>query len=265
MAQYIKYGSWILLSLILTACANHYQHQDQKLNRVKDTKITHVLDSLSAMEYTHFYTKLSTKYKDSAQALSFKTSIRITRDSAVNAMVTFARFPVLNTLITKDSVHLTAKSKRCYSKESLSYLKSQFGIEFSASNVEELFVGMPVGFNPDEKYFRVDDPYNYTMSSHSKREIKKKGNLEIIRYYTLTDDLKQLKELIIESPKDSLFMKLDYKSYKTVAGYVFPQKVTVTIESPTDSILIELEYKKTRINEPEPIYFTIPEGYEQCK
>jgi len=268
MTQYIKYGSWILFSLILTACANHYQHQEHKLDRVKDARIIHVLDSLSSMEYTHFYTKLSTKYKDSSQALSFKTSIRITRDSAVNAMVTFARFPVLNTRITKDSVHLTVKSKRCYSKESLSYLKSQFGIEFSASNVEELFVGMPVGFNTDEKYFRSDDPYNYTMSSHSKRDIKKnkkKGKLEVIRYYTLTDDLKQLKELIIESPKDSLFMKLDYKSYKVVGDYVFPQKVTVTIESPTNSMFIELEYKKTRINEPEPIYFTIPEGYEQCK
>jgi hypothetical protein len=175
---------------------------------------------------------------------------------------------MLNTLITKDSVHLTVKSKRCYSKESLSYLKSQFGIEFSFSNVEELFVGMPIDFNTEEKYFRVDDPYNYTMSSHSKRDIKKnkkRGKFEVIRYYTLADDLKQLKELVIESPKDSLFMKLDYKSYKAIGASVLPHEVVVTIESPTNSIVIELEYKKTRINEPEPIYFTIPEGYERCK
>ena len=268
MNFFIKYGSWIVLTLILTACATTIQHQGQKLSRVKDTKITHVLDSLSSMEYTHFYTKLSTKYKDSSQALSFKTSVRITRDSAVNALVTFARFPVLNTLVTKDSVHVTAKSKRCYSKESLSYLKAHFGLEFSYSNVEELFIGMPVGFNSDEKYFRVDDPYNYTVSSHNKRDIKKnkkKGKLEVIRHYTLTDDLKQLKELVIESPKDSILMKLNYKSYTTVDTSVLPHKVSVVIESPTNSMFIELEYKKIRINEPEPIYFIIPEGYEQCK
>ncbi|MEJ6776941.1 MAG: DUF4292 domain-containing protein [Crocinitomicaceae bacterium] len=268
MIQCTKYGVWILSILLLTSCANHYQSEAQRLEKVKDIKITTILDSLSSMEFSHFYTKLSTKYKDSSQNVSFKTSIRITRDSAVNTLVTFARFPVLNALFTKDSVKVTDKQKKCYSKKSLSYLKESFDLDFSFSNVEELLVGMPVGFDNEKKYSRVDDSYNYTMSSHSKREIKKnekKGEREIITYYTLTDDLKQLKQIVIESPLDTTFVKLEYKSYEIVDTYVIPYEVEVTIESPSKSIFIELEYKKTRLNEPEPIYFTIPEGYDQCK
>ncbi len=268
MIQFTKYSIWILSILILTSCGTKVVGDGVKLDRVKDTDITSVLDSLSSMEYSYFYSKLSTKYQDSSQNVSFKTSIRITRDSAVNALVTFARFPVVNAIVTKDSVQVTDKQKKCYSAESLSFLKESFGFDFSYSNVEEILVGMPVGYNRSEKYFRVDDPFNYTVSSHSKRDIKKnerKDGREIITYYTLTDDLKQLKQIVIESPLDSTLIKLDYKSYEVVDTYVMPYEVNVSIESPRKSISIELEYKKTRLNEAEPIYFTIPEGYEQCK
>lgn len=268
MNQFTKYGFWILSFLILSSCTNNLAHDGVKLEKLKDTEITDVLDSLSSTEYRYFYTKLSTKYKDSAQSVSFKTSIRITRDSAVNALVTFARFPVLNAIVSKDSVQLTDKQKKCYSKESLSYLKESFGLDFSHSNVEELFFGMPVGYVKGDKYYRVDDPFNYTISSHSKREIKKnekKDEREIITFYTLTDDLKQLKNIVIESPQDSTIIRLDYLSFEVVDGFIMPFEVTVSIESPKKSIFVQLEYNKTRIDEPEPIYFTIPEGYEQCK
>lgn len=268
MTQFTKCGVWIFSILFFASCSNNLEHDGVKLDKVKDVEITNVLDSLSSMEYSYFYAKLSTKYKDSTQNVSFKTSIRITRDSAVNALVTYARFPVMNALITKDSVHVTDKQKKCYSKESLWYLKESFGIDFSYSNVEELLVGMPVGFNNEDKYHRVDDPYNYTVSSHNKREIKNKDKLkdrEVITYYTLTDDLKQLKRVVIESPTDSTLIKLEYKSFVAIDNYIMPYEVEVSIESPKKSIFVGLEYKKTRINEAEPIYFTIPESYEQCK
>lgn len=268
MTQFIRNTIWVLFILALTSCGSKKEQAGDKLAKAKDIELTQVLDSLSSVKFDYFYSKISTKYKDSSQNVSFKTSVRITKDSAVNTLITFARFPVFNAIVTRDSVKVTDKQKKCYTVESLSFLKEKFGVDFSYSNVEELLVGLPVGFDANHKYHRVINPYEYTLCSHSKREIKKnekKENRDIITYYTLNSELNQLKRIVIESPQDTTMIKLDYLTFEAVDDYLLPRDVHVSIESPRNSISVDLEYKKTRINQVEPIYFTIPDSYEQCK
>lgn len=268
MIQYTKHTIWVLFILVLTSCGSKKGQDGEKLPKVKDAVLTHVLDSLSSVEYDYFYSKISTKYKDSSQNVSFKTSVRITKDSAVNTLITFARFPVFNAIVTQDSVKITDKQNKCFTAESLSLLKEKFGVDFTYHNVEEVLVGLPIGFEKNHKYHRVINPYEYTLSTHSKRDIKKNEKKEvrdIIAYYTLDEKLKQLKRVVIESPQDTTMIRLDYLTFQEVDNFIVPHDVIVSIESPRNSISINLEYKKVRINQVEPIYFTIPESYEQCK
>ncbi len=267
MIQFTKHTIWVLLILALTSCGSKKEHDGEKLPKVKDAVLTNVLDSLSSVEFDYFYSKISTKYKDSSQNVSFKTSVRITKDSAINTLITFARFPVFNAIVTQDSVKITDKQNKCYTVESLSFLKERFGVDFTYHNVEEVLIGLPIGFDKNRKYHRVVNPYEYTLSTHSKRDIKKnekKSVREIITYYTLNENLKQLKRVVIESPQDTTMIRLDYLTFQEIDGSVLPHNVEVSIESPRNSISVNLEYKKLRINRVEPIYFTIPESYEQC-
>lgn len=269
MSHNFKYGFiFLLIGTILSCSPKITEIGLVKLPKVKDNQLVQVLDSLATIKFQNFYSKISTKVQDSTQNVSFKTSVRIKADSAINALITFAKIPVLNALLTKDSVTITDKRTKCFVNESLDYIKDNYSIDFSFKNVEELILGLPIDYDTNDRYFQINDPYNYTISSHRKKDIKKnerKHDREIITYYTLTEDLTNLKSMRIESPEDSAVIQLDYLTRELVDGYFVPSDVNLYLSTPKKIINIGLEYRKTRMNEEEPIYFVIPESYERCE
>jgi hypothetical protein len=127
---------------------------------------------------------------------------------------------------------------------------------------------MPIAYLAEKKYYQVNDPFSYTMCSHRKRDIKRnerKNEMEIITFYTLTDDMRQLKSMRIESPSKNALIKIDYVSRKNVGGYLVPNEVEINIESANRIIKVNLDYRKTRVNSREQIQFVIPENYVKCE
>tara|TARA_B110000285_G_scaffold206839_1_gene245733 strand:+ start:1095 stop:1874 length:780 start_codon:yes stop_codon:yes gene_type:complete len=258
----------IVVMSILVSCASRKTDEWVKLPKKSNEELRQAMNSISEISFDEFYAKLSTNYKDSAQNVSFKTSIRMRKDSVVNSLITYARIPVYNSLLSKDSIILMDKREKCVVSESLNYLKKKFAIDIAYENVEEMIFGAPISYKPDEKYFRVNDPYYYTLCSHRKREIKKnerKEQREIVNYYSLSEDLKSLKHQKIESPEDSTIIYIDYNSRQLIEGILMPKIVEVTIITPKQEIKVVLDYKKIRINEKETIHFIVPESYEECK
>ena len=92
-----------------------------------------------------------------------------------------------------------------------------------------------------------------------------KDEKEIIIFYELTEDLKELKSTRLESLGDTTTVKIDYLAREMIDGYNLPLKMNISVTTPRNEIFIELDYKKTRINQEEEVYFTIPETYETCK
>lgn len=254
--------------LFFASCSNKGIADGEKLSKHSSQDLTDVLDSLSLVEYDWFYSKISTKYKDTAMNVSFKTSVRIRRDSLLNTLITYARIPVYNTLLTKDSIIMVNKREKCVMYESLDYFRKEYAMDVEYANAEEMFFGAPIAYDRDMKYYRVNDPYNYTMCSHRKRDIKRnirKDKREIITYYTLSPDLKSLQTQKIESPQDTSTVVIDYTQREMVNGYYVPKKVVITIYTPRQEIKVYMDYKKTRINHKEKIHFVVPEKYGECK
>lgn len=255
------------VGLIFIACNPKIHGEWGKLPKVKDAVLVQKLDSLSNITYDYFYTKVSTNFKDTNQNVSFKTSIRIVNDSAVNATISYASIPIIHGLVTPDTVKVSNKRENCYVKESLSFFKRQFGVDFNYENIEELIQGRPLAFDSLEEYYQVNDPYNYTISSHKKREIRRlerNAEREIVLYYTLSPDLHKLKSTRVESIDDTTEIVINYISWEEVEGNFVPALVEIEINSPRNRIRIEMDAKKSRINEREEIYFVIPEDYEKC-
>lgn len=269
MSRYFKYAILpVLMGIVLSCAQSNVQNHTGIIQKSKMIEITESLDSLIICEFDYFYTKISTDYVDSAQDASFKTSIRIAQDSAVNAIVTFMRIPVAGALISKDSVLVSNKRDKCYVRENIEYLSKTFGVTFTYQDVQDLIMGLPVGYDPERKYFRVNDGAPNTICTHRKMDIKRnerKGEKELVMYYTLSEDLKSLVGYQVYSPDDETTIYVDYVEREDVDGYNFPKIVKMRIVTPKQEILIDLEYKRTRINEQETIHFVIPESYEQCK
>jgi hypothetical protein len=269
MSPIIKSVVLVVFFGLFTSCSKSIvAARSERLPKKKDVVLKTVLDSLSVIEFDYFYTKMSTKYSDSVQNASFKNSIRIVHDSAISSVITFARIPILSAIVTHDSIRVINKRKKCYVQNSLDFFKKEFDVEFNYKNFEELFFGMPIAYSAEKKYFRVNDPFSYTVCSHRKRDIKRnerKNEMEIIMFYTLTDDLRHLKSMRIESPSKDAFINIDYISRGNVGGYFVPKEVDINIESTNQTIKVNLNYRKTRVNSREQIQFVIPENYVKCE
>lgn len=268
MKNSILYISIALLSALFYSCGNLKAIPAEKLERVKESDLRLILDSVSTIHFDYFYAKIATKYHDTSMNISFKTTVRMKHDSVVNTLITYARIPVYNSLVTQDSIFIVDKREKCTTVKSIDYLKKRFTIDVELKNVEQLLLGLPIGYVKSQKYYKVNDPYNHSISSHKKREIKKndrKNRREIITYYTFSNDLKTLNSQRIESPLDSTIILIEYEKRKLVGKYLLPEKVNVSVIMPLQEIKINLDYRKVRINKKETIHFVIPQKYGECR
>jgi hypothetical protein len=170
-------------------------------------------------------------------------------------------------MITTDSITVVNKRDKCFERETLSYIKDKFGIDFTYQNIEELFLGRPLDYNLNQKYFVVHDPFNYSISSHKKRERKRldrKPKEDIVINYILTKDAKDLSKTTITSPSDSTEIIVDYLSRKLEKGIMIPYEVQIRIITPRNNMFIKLEYEKVEVDEPQELLIIIPEKYEKC-
>jgi hypothetical protein len=267
----IKHSTLLILTFVLLSCGNNKEvsGDQDKLPKVKDLVLIQTLDSLSKVRPEHFYTKLSSKYRDSEYNVSFKTSIRMRTDSALHALITYARIPIYNTMVTPDTLTIVDKRGDCYIKEDMSYLKETFDINFEHKNIEELILGMPIGWSEDSEYFVLKDPYNYIVSSHSERNLRRMNRSDnaddLYIQYFLTKDAQQLEKVMIESPKDTTAIRVEYSGREMVNGFSIPIAGDIAVETPRDTITIAFKYNRTNVNDPRVLYLAIPEKYGECE
>jgi hypothetical protein len=264
------------LFLGLTSCKTQEliaeQSTTDKLPKIKDKELIDRIDSLSHIEPKTFYSKLALSYQDLSKPadeseISVKTSIKIVSDSAVSAIITYARIPVVTALVTQDTLSVVNKRDRCYTVASLDYLKDLFGVDFSYENIEEIIYGKPLDYQITQKYFVDNDPFQYSISTHKKHDRKKpdrKQRDDLMIQYQLTNDAKALRQTRIWSLEDSTEVSVVYLERQELNGYDLPLKVEINIRTPKKTLLLTLLYERIEVNEPQELIIVIPESYEKC-
>lgn len=270
MNPFIKI-SLLLLTVLATSCSKNVVLLNEKVSKRKTNEIVNALDSLSQSKPLMFYTRSSTRFSDTTQNLSFKTSIRMKKDSAINALITFAGLPIFHTLLTKDTLTISNKRSKCYSKTNLSFFQSNFGYPFDYKNIEELILGLPLAYDSTQRYYQINNPYYHILSSHRKGDLRKNNRKEkfveenevVIKYY-LNDVLNQLQKMEIESVEDNISVVIDYEAREIVQGYDLPKMVKIKVTTPKNTIHIQMEYEKTEVNTEQNLNLIIPVSYEVC-
>lgn len=284
---------WLGLALlvVLGSCARRpVADKPIKLEKRKTNELIFVMDSLSAIRPNSFYTKIKCHFSDTNRRISFKTSIRSIKDSIINPIITFAGIPIVNSIIRRDSLFISNRKDKCAIRTTMGYIKESFGVDFDYRNIEELLLGLPVAYDTTQKYFQINDPYNYIISSHRKRVIRKENknkhdkdgiNLHprrngndnnndeegednvMIRYF-IHPSMKSISRLVIDSPDDTTHISVDYIDRDTVGTYLLPKEMIIDIVTARNHIVLTMDYDKTEINTPQEIYFVIPEEYGDC-
>jgi hypothetical protein len=269
MIQSIKIISFLLFVVLFSSCSKIETKENfVKLDRRKTSDLLDKLDSISLKKPEFFYTKISTDYNDTTKNISFKTSVRMVKDSAINILITYAKIPIINSMITKDSLTVVNKRDKCVIKKDLSYIKENFGIDFNYKNLEEIILGLPLDYDIQHRYFQINDPFNYIVSSHRKHKIRRSernAKEDIVIKYYLSSSSNELTGMQVFSPSDSTEIKIEYKSRELIDGFLLPKEVYIQTQTPRNNIVIQMTYEKMEVNQRQPLIVVIPEGYEKCE
>lgn len=225
--------------------------------KIKDKVLRDALDSLSLLKVKTFYTKMKVDYNAEKQNLSFRASVKIVTDSAMNVIFSYANIPIINSLMTNDSLKIIDRQAKCYTKERLSYFSELFGIDFSYQNIENLIMGRPMTKEFNELFFVEKAEYDSIL-----RDTSAKGNL--IVNYSLNSETKKLVMTKIFKPSDSTEIQIRYISTQVISDFAVPNEIKISILSPKDKIFIGLEYDKPEVDKKLELVFIIPEKYEIC-
>ena len=238
--------------------------------KIKDRLLAKTLDSLSALKPKYFYAKLKIDFKDNTTDLSFKTSLKIVSDSAVNAIVTKVGFPIANALITIDSVKILNIPGKCVIKNSWDYFRDLLNVEIDYLNLENILLGRPLtdGFN--QKYFVDKDAYEVAVTNSKNESYSYLTEDSLLKSklmvnYILTSNLKDIAQTRIFSASDSTEIQIQYVSRQVVSEFNLPDKAIILLSKPSYNLEINLEYDNLEVTKKIEITFIIPEKYEVCK
>lgn len=260
-----KISYFLFFALFLTSCATKKSSLDDglvALPKVKKEVLIQKLNEASNHFPTHFYTKMNSKFQSQENTVSFKTSVKMSVDSALQATITYANIPMYNAIITPDSLTLVDKRENCFIQENVGFLKKKFNVDFQYKNIEEIILGKPVAWNTEGDYRLLKDPYNYVLSSTRKDILEDK---ELNFLYYMDKEGEHLEKVFIESSKDSTQILIQYGARQEVEGFFIPESTDITINSPKGKTVVSLKYGKISINEPRVLYLAIPSKYEQCE
>lgn len=267
-----NYFIFIISFLCLVACGNAKQlttENQHKLPKMKTKLLVHRLDSLSAVRPNFFYAKMKTRYSSPDNDVSFKASVKMVKDSATNILITFAHIPVYVSMITRDSFALVDKRHHCYIKRGIDYFKQQFHVDFTYQNIEEILLGMPLGWEEFTTHYRIKDPYHYIISAKKKRtndihQEEERSKDMAIRYY-LSNDGKYLNKTEIDRPQDSVYITIHYLDRETINGFNLPTRESVEIKANGKTMNLDFSYYNSTINERRVLYLSVPKKYKRCE
>jgi len=211
------------------------------------------LDSIHAQFWHWYYGKYNVSYSDNSRKIGFKLSLRCTQDSVASALITFAAIPVVNSLISKDSLTYVNKKDRCFEIYPVEKTKKILGIALTLENLQELFLGLPIGFNSSlqfvKKTMRDSTIFSYQDEKLSTR-------------YTLLSSSNILLNQSLELA-DGRKMHVEYKEWEKGLMNV-PSSLNLTITDKDQVMHIKMNTERFEIRVPQEIELIIPDDYEKC-
>ncbi len=249
-----KWAYIILLTFLVWGCKTK---QGVELEKKSGTDLKECLDK-SRIQPEWFSAKIATDLTAKGEKNSFKISLRIRKDSVIWANISKGPIVIATSIITKDSVKGVIKVGGCrYFEKDFDFIRRQFGPDLSFDMLQDLFLGNPVGFDPDEKYKQLKDSSTYVLSTHSQRQIDKayeklprnEEKQYIQRYWMRPDDCKNVRTLI-NHLRDTSNIDIQYLNFKKEDDWVVPNKVLMIGDTPGDTVRLELNYSRHKIDKP---------------
>ena len=203
---------------------------------------------------------------------SFKTHIRIRKDSVIWMSITSFSIEAARVTITKDSVKFINRLNKEYFIGDFSYINRVFGTDLDYQMMEALLIGNSLDFDVNERInSRVDRKKElYYLGTVKKRKVKKELKKEKVKIkgeglVLWLDPISfKVRELLLTSPGNHRSLAGAYSDYKEVEEQLIPFELRFLLKA-TRSNTLEIKYSKFSSGKSLAYPFKISSKYVQIQ
>ncbi len=262
----------IALTFLLDSCKvrKHHLDDEKPIPGKGASFITKNLER-NEVDFESFSAKIATKVWMKGEKTSFKTSVRMRKDSAIWFQITYSNILIAQALITTDSVKVVMKREKQYFNRDIAYLNNQLGMSLDFWLLQDLLLGNAVGYDKKEKYKEEQDTAYYRLATHKEKKISKlleklpkkdKDDLLYVAYSLYPSNFK-LAHLVIDDMADTNRLELKSWNYTEESGKLHPQHMEIIGKTSADSVFMDLKFTKVTWDEPLSFPLNIGDNYER--
>jgi len=258
------------LVVLISACSK------SKLISRKDLKIKkteYLLEQIDEhkLNFDTFSAKAEIKLNRSGKKQSFKSTIRLKKDSAIWMSITpLLGFEVARVLITRDTVKIINRLEKNYFIGDYLYINKRFNLKFNFDQFQAILLGNPIDFESDDKIlFSLDDD-RYYLGDLRKRKIKKadekpqkieRKDEELLSLWIDPDNFKTVSFLLTDPTADRILLGA-YSDFKPLEDQLIPHKLDFEIQAENPSV-VGIEYSRVYLDKAIKFSFNLSSKYEQ--
>jgi hypothetical protein len=254
------------------------------------------------LNYEWFSAKVDTEVINKGEKTSFKTNLRMKKDSIIWMSISPALgIEVARMIITPDSIKFLDKWNDQYYIGTHEFLEERIKVHLDFNMLQDLAVGNPILYDPEEKFKGTKDEDGYILTSRSKPKVRKAAGLRlnrksveqmedtliieiderkydrvierfddedeelIVKRYWLHAENFKVVRTIINDLLNLRSIEADYTHFTVIEGIRVPSKMNYSIIDNDQEVSFNMEYARVKLNQQTTFPFTIPEKFVQIE
>lgn len=202
-----------------------------------------------------FSGRLRIDYRDPFERTKFNVNLRMRRDSVVWMNIKKVSVEAARVQITPDSIYIINRLDNQYLVKPTSWLREQFGANFTFEGLQQVILGNPVFLTTDLDA-AIDDG-RYVLEGRTDNYFTR---------YFLDGLSYRLREVFLRDERERGTASIEQSDYQIQNdGQLFPIGRRVVMDGPDGEISMDMEWSKVEIDEPKKILFSIPPRYERVE
>ena len=249
------------------------------------------------LDYQWFAAKVATEVNMNGEKMSFKTNLRMRKDSIIWMSISPALgIEVARMVVTPDSVKFIDKWNDKYYLGTHEFIEQRINIDLDFGLLQDLAVGNPILYDPEEKFKSSRDDDGYILTSKAKAKVRKaagvkytKKNIEAMedtvvlevdekrydrviekfdddnelivkRYWVHAENFKVVRT-IINDLMNLRSLEADYQEFEEIEEKLIPVEMNYVIVDTEQNVSFDMEYSRVKLDRPTTFPFSIPEKF----
>lgn len=205
------------------------------------------------IDYTWFGTNAKIKVDSEQEKATFAATIRMQKDSLIWIKIRKVNIEGARVRITPERIEILDRQNGQYIKRPFSFLKDEYGLDVSFSQLQELLIGNPILWETESLISLIREKQNVLQTPNSQKTV-----LKIFMDPT---------SFLINSVQGSMnqnAISIDYSDYEILEEEQIPIKKTIGIDSEETGVVeLDMSFSKMSLNVVQKVGFRIPDNYER--